>query len=162
MKHRFLTLSLGSMFALLSQQALAATTGTLNLSGTVAVVSELTVTANGSNNSSLDIVNGESNKLVGSATETSNNLAGYKIKLSSTNGGELRNTTDSSKMTTYKVSYNGDTPATPSTTATTVKNVSSLGALTTEISEIRVDVDAASTAAAGTYTDTLTLSIESN
>lgn len=162
MKYGFLTLSLSALIALSHQSAVAATTGTLNLSGTVAVVSELTVNPNGANNSSLDILDGEANKLVGTTTETSNNLAGYQIKLSSLNGGELRNTSDNNKKTNYTISFDGGATTAPSTTPTTVKNITSLGTLTTDTSEIRISVEALATAAAGTYTDTLTLSIESN
>lgn len=124
-------------------------------------MADIVVTPNG-DNLALDIVGGESNKLVASAAETSNNLAGYKIFVSSATDGELRNTTDSSKKTTYQVSYAGSGAVTPTSAGVQVKNVSSLSGLTTNNSNINVDVTAYATAPAGTYEDTLTITIQAN
>lgn len=142
--------------------AFAASSGTLLLQGTVSSVNDIVVTPNTANNTSLNIVDGETGKNVASVLETSNNLAGYSISISSATGGELRHTVDASKKTTYKISYDGNTSVTPSISGTTVKNVSSLSGLTNDTSDVAVDVDAFATAPAGVYSDTLTISIVAN
>lgn len=157
---RILT-TIAAIFAV-SSGASAASSGTLLLQGIVGVVNDIVVTANGSNNTSLNITAGESAKLVGSAAETSNNLLGYKIFISSPTGGELRNTADATKKTTYKIAYNGGAAVTPTVAGVQVKNVASLIGLTTANSNINVDVTAYPTAPAGTYQDTLTVSIVAN
>lgn len=142
--------------------AQAASSGTLLLQGTVGMVNDISVAANGTDNVNLNILAGETAKTVGTATETSNDLNGYKIFISSSTGGELRNTADSTKKTTYKVSYDGATSVTPTVAGVQVKDVTSLSALTVAASSIAVDVTAAPNAVAGTYQDTLTVSIQGN
>jgi hypothetical protein len=80
------------------------------------------------------------------------------------NAGQLRNTADASKKTTYQISYGGSSFVQPpsSTSPVVVKNVSSLSALTSATSSVNVQVDAYTAAPAGTYTDVVTLSIVSN
>ena len=148
--------------ATFSTGALAASSATLLLQGTVGAVNDISVAANGTNNTSLNILGGETAKSVGTATESSNDLAGYKINISSPTGGELRHTVDATKKTTYKVSYNGGAAVTPTVAGVQVKSVTSLASLTTATSAIAVDVTAAPTAVAGTYQDTLTISIVGN
>lgn len=148
--------------ALAATPALAADTGTLLLQGTVAVVNSIVVTPNGSNNTSLDIVNGESNKLVASVQETSNNLAGYKINAKSLNGSELRNASDATQKTTYTLSYDGASPVTLTTAYQQMKNVTSLPGLAVDNSDVAVTVAAFASAPAGTYEDTVTLQIVAN
>ncbi|KHD88602.1 MAG: hypothetical protein OM95_08135 [Bdellovibrio sp. ArHS] len=149
------TLALGST-------AMAASSGTLLLQGTVSVVNDIVVAANTANNTSLNITGGETGKNVATVTETSNNLNGYKIKISSPTGGELRHTTNSAQKTTYKIGYDGAASVTPTVAGVVVKNVTALTGLTTDTSEVAVDVTAYANAAAGTYQDTLTIAIEAN
>jgi hypothetical protein len=150
------------LLAFFSASGWAASSGTLVLSGTVPLVNDLVVAANGTNNTSLNISGGESARLVASVAETSNNATGYTITLASANGGQLTNTADATKKTSYQVSYNGGGYAQPSAAAATVKSVSSLGAQTTNTSAVRVNVTAYPGAPAGTYSDTLTLTIVAN
>ncbi|XGC81037.1 hypothetical protein ACES2L_00900 [Bdellovibrio bacteriovorus] len=145
-----------------SNVAFAATSGTVLLQGTVAAATDISVVENTANNTSLNIVGGESNKNVATATETSNNLAGYKVKISSATAGELRNTSDVTKKTTYKIAYDGATAVSPTVAGVVVKNVTSLSGLTSATSNVNVDVTAYSTAPAGLYSDTLTIAIEAN
>lgn len=140
----------------------AADTGTLLLQGVVNVVNSISIIPNGSNNTSLDIVGGESGKLVASVSETSNNLTGYKINAKSLNGSELRNASDASKKTTYTMNYNGGAAVTLTTNYQQVRNVSSLSALTTNTSNVAVNVAAFASAPAGTYSDTVTFQIVAN
>lgn len=147
---------------LLAQASFAATSGSLILRGTVGVVSEITVVAEGTDNVNLNILAGETNKLVGKATEKSNNLLGYKISISSPTNGQLRHTADSTKYTNYTISYAGAAAVAPSVAGVQVKNSGALIGLTTAISEIRANVTAYATAPAGTYEDTLTVTITAN
>lgn len=141
--------------------AMAASTGTLTISGTVALVNDITVTPNASA-TALNITGGETAKLVASVTENSNNLNGYKIKMSSQNGGQLVNGSNSNIKTAYKVGYNGQSSVSLSTGTTDMKTVSSLTGLTSASSDVKVDVTALPSAAAGTYSDTITVSIVAN
>lgn len=136
-------------------------TGTLTISGIVAVINELEVTPT-ADAITLNILAGESDKLVASVSERSNNIGGYKIKMSSANGGQLVNGSNSALKTAYKLGYNGGSKVTLTTGQTDVKNVTALTALTTVASAVRVDVTALPTAAAGTYSDVITVSIVAN
>ncbi len=142
----------------------AASTSALVLSGKVAAVNDITVTPNGSNNTSLNILAGESDKKVASVSEVSNNVNGYKVQMYSANGGQLRLSGQPSKYTTYQISYSGGTYVTPPLAASpsVVKTVSTLSALTTATSAVLVNVSARPTALAGTYSDTLTFSVIAN
>ncbi len=155
-----IALAIGAL--LVPMNALSADTGTLLLQGTVALVNNIVITPNGSNNTSLDIQSGSANVLVASVTETSNNLTGYKINIKSLNGGELRNSADATKKTTYTISYNGGSAVTLSTSYQQVKNVSSLSGLTSNSSNVNASVAAYSSAPAGTYSDTVTFQIVAN
>lgn len=145
-----------------SVQTLAASTGTLLLQGTVAAVNDIVVTANSPNNTTLNIVAGESGKNVASVAETSNNLNGYKIFISSPTGGFLVNTSDAAAKTSYKIAYDGVAAVTPTVAPLQVKNVTALTGLTTDTSAVAADVTAFATAPAGLYEDTLTISIVAN
>lgn len=149
---------------LTSTATYAASSGTLTLSGVVAAVNDITVTPNGSNNTSLNILAGESAKNVASVLESSNDINGYKIQMYSANGGQLQLAGQPSKFTAYQVSYNGGSYTTPPVAASpaTVKNVSSLSALSNATSAVAVNVTALPTALAGTYSDTVTFSIVGN
>jgi len=145
----------------LTMNAQAASTGTLLLQGTVAASCNIAITPNGSNNTTLDIVNGESNKLVAAGVETCNNATGYKINVKSDNAGELRHGVTPSLKTTYTLIYDGQS-ITPTTNYQQVKNVSVLNAPANTSSEIRVNVTALPNAMAGTYSDTVTVQIVAN
>ncbi len=145
-----------------SAQTFAASTGTLLLLGTVPVVNDLVVTSNSPNNTTLDILAGESAKNVASVAETSNNLNGYKIYISSASGGFLVNTSDASAKTSYQIGYDGAAAVAPTVAPLEVKNLTSVSGLATNNSAVTVDVTAFATAPAGTYEDTLTISIVAN
>ena len=147
-----------------SQNLMAASIGSILLSGTVAVVNEVVITANGSHNTSLNITGGESGKNIASVLETSNNPEGYVITLCSDNAGELRHSNDSSQKTTYSVSYDGGSYQAPPacSNALEVKSVSSMSGLGSDTSQILVNVTAFPLAPAGSYSDSLTISIAAN
>lgn len=154
-------LALATTVALLAVNTYAASTGTLLLQGVVNLVNDIVITAN-ANATTLNILGGETNKLVASVAETSNNLLGYHIEMSSANAGQLKHTIDSSKQTAYTVSYNGGAAVALTATPQTVKNVASLSGLATANSNVNVNVTAYPTAIAGTYQDTVTISIVAN
>jgi hypothetical protein len=158
------TLSIFILSAIAISSANAASSGTLTLSGNVAAVNDIVVTPNGTNNTSLNITSGETGKGVASVAESSNDLNGYKITMSSANGGQLQLAGNSAKYTTYQISYAGGSYVTPPLSASpvTVKSVNSLSALTTATSTVAVNVTAYPTALAGTYSDTVTFSIVGN
>lgn len=143
----------------LSISSFAATSGTLLLQGSVAEDNSVTITPTGTNNISLDIISGESAKLIASVSETCNNALGYKIKLQSLNNGSLLNNAAS---VAYTISYSGGSYQTIPNTPLQVKNISSLTQKTTNNSEVRISITATPNAVSGTYSDTLTLSIEGN
>jgi hypothetical protein len=165
-KRSFISLTLSNMalIALTMSAAHAASSGTLTLSGTVAPENDILVTPNGSNNTTLNILAGETGKNVATVSETSNDINGYKIQIYSANGGQLRLANQPSKYTNYQISYNGGSYVTPplASSPTTVKNISSLNALTTSSSAVTVNVTSYPTALAGNYSDTVTFSIIGN
>lgn len=146
---------------LLSLTAQAADTGTLFLQGTVVAACNLVVTPNGSNNTTLNITDGDANKLVANVQETCNNATGYKINMKTTNGGELRHSATPSLKTTYTLTYSGQT-VTPTTNYQQVKNVTVLNSPANVTSTVHVNVAAYAAAMAGTYSDTVTFQIVAN
>ncbi|MGZ3694946.1 MAG: fimbrial protein [Bdellovibrionota bacterium] len=150
------------LLLLQSVPVFAASSGTLLLQGTVAPVNDIVVTAVAGVNNALNIVGGQTNLTVANVSETSNDLLGYKIMMSSANAGELRNASDATKKTTYTLAYDTGSATAPTTTPTQVKNVSTLAGLTTNASAVKVNVTAYPTAPAGTYSDTVTLAIVGN
>ncbi len=146
---------------ILALSSYAADTGTLILSGTVVASCNIVITPNGSNNTTLNITGGDTNKLVANAQETCNNATGYKINVKSTNGGELRHGTVPSLKTTYTLSYDGQT-VTPTTNYQQVKNVTVLNTPANTTSTIHATVAAYPSALAGTYSDTVTVQIVTN
>lgn len=141
-------------------QAFAASSGTLVLSGVVAPVNDLVVTPNGTNNTTLNIGAGVSNLNVATVSETSNDANGYKIFMQSVTGGFLQ--LNPTHRTTYTVSYAGAPAVTLTTGSTQVKSVASLSTQTTASSAVTVNVVALPNALAGTYSDTITVSIVGN
>jgi len=148
-------------FLVASSSTFAAATGTLIISGTISPVNDLTITPT-VDATNLNIIAGETAKLVASATETSNSLTGYKIRMKSLNSSKLVNTVNATYHTNYTISYNGGSYLTLSNVDQDVKNVSSLSGLTTQNSDIKVNVTAYPTGPAGVYSDTITVSIIAN
>jgi hypothetical protein len=146
---------------LLASVSFAGSSDNLILSGEVTLVNELVIFPNG-DNVKLNILAGESNKKVAYAEETSNNLLGYKIYMRSVNASKLVHGTDPSQSTDYTISYDGKAAITLTNADQEVKNVASLTQKTTNTSDIVVNVTAKPTAPAGTYSDTVTISIVAN
>jgi hypothetical protein len=80
------------------------TTTSLELRGSVAVNCTIGITPT-AKATSLDIVNGEKDTLVGVATESCNSGNGYTVQVSSNNQGSLINKANGATPTTYQASY---------------------------------------------------------
>ena len=80
----------------------------------------------------------------------------------SANASKLVHNVDNTKSTAYTVSYDGAAAISLTNADQDVKNVSSLAGLTTNTSDVSVNVTAFPTAPAGTYSDTITISIVAN
>ncbi|MGZ3726458.1 MAG: hypothetical protein ACXWQQ_11690 [Pseudobdellovibrio sp.] len=140
----------------------AATAAELYLQGEVTATNDLSIQAN-VNATSLNIVGGEVDRNVATATETSNSTTGYKILMRTANGSQLNHTVaDPAYNAPYTVKYNGiQTPAL-TTVDQTVKTVPSLTSLTTATSDILINMSPHAGLPAGFYTDVITVSISAN
>ncbi len=146
---------------LITGTSFAATSADLVITGFITAVSDLVIVAN-ANATTLNIIGGETSKLVALVTETSNNLTGYQILMRSANSSKLVNSLNPSKSADYKISYDGGAELSLSRADVSVKNVSTLPSLTTVSSGVNVSVIPYATAPAGTYSDTITISIIAN
>ena len=110
----------------------------------------------------MNIVAGEVDRVIAAVAETSNNPAGYKIFMKSTNASKLLHTVDPTEKIGYTVSYNGGANKTLTIDGQQFKNVASLPALTTNKSNVTMKINAKPAAALGAYTDTITISLVAN
>lgn len=148
-------------FLTITTSAIAATTGTLTLSGDVGEELSIVITPE-SAATTLDILNGVSGTLkVATATETSNLSGGYHVTMYSANEGLLKNGTFS---TAYQLAYDGGSYTSPpaSTSPVTVKTVASQTGKEVNNSNIDIHVTAFAAAPVGTYQDTVTFTIVAN
>ena len=144
-----------------SSAVFAASTSTLLLEGTVVAVNEININAEAVA-TNLNILQGEIGVKVAIVEETSNNIAGYVIQMSSLHAGKLQHAIDNTKSTPYQLSYNGGAYSSPTTIPVTVKTVNSLSGLTTSDSDVLINLTDYPTAIAGVYSDIVTFSIVAN
>ncbi|MEA1674405.1 hypothetical protein [Nitrospirillum sp. BR 11163] len=135
---------------LVSAPALADTSGTIKLSGTVSLTCTVAVTDAGAQ---LNILSGSSNVAVGSVVENCNDGAGYTITVASANNGTLKSSATGAQAISYTTSYDG-TNGSGSSFAVTRS-----GAQFNKTSNVSVTVPANAQAIAGSYADTLTITI---
>lgn len=122
--------------------------GTIQLKGNVALSCTIAVQDLGQ---SLALRTGESNKTVGSVTETCNSGTGYKITLASANAGKLK----SGNFTIdYSVNYDSFTGA-----LTSQAVVDRANAQFNKKSDLKVSIAASDQYIAGDYADTITVTI---
>jgi hypothetical protein len=138
-------------------------TATLNISGEITNVCTLdSVTPSGSA-TTLPIVAGGNDIVVGTTSVTCNNGAGYDIDASSANNGLLVNDTSPNNTTAYNFEITGTGSQGEISLTTSDQNVvshTSLAApITSDSRNIEVDVTAVSIAYAGTYEDTITITL---
>ena len=147
-----------------SLTGLAATSGNITISGTVADNTSIAV-ASQTGFDALDIANGVSAKLVAIATEISNDKLGYKVTLTTANAPSgtaavLKGPTGNTDTVPYTMTYGGTAVTLVSgsavVTSVTAKTVSAgvTKNLNVTVPAIWVNAD--------TYTDTITLTIAAN
>jgi len=150
---------------LVTTSASFAQAATLTISGTVAPITTIAIASQAGYNA-LDLVNGAAAKLVGIATETSNDKLGYKVTLSSLNAaataqaylkGAIVGNTDT---VNYSIIYN----LVPVTLVSGSAQVTSVAARTgaAGVTKNIAVTFAGGWLAADTYSDTITLTIAGN
>ncbi len=156
------TIMIFAISLLTCTSALAATaSGNLNLSGTIAEATSITVTPH-ANASALTLTSSAADLQIATVDETSNATNGYLIKAKSTNGSKLVHSSDSSQLVNYTIKYAGGSAVTLTTSDQTVKTQSTGGTYNAVSSNVTISYSAVSAATriAGTYTDTITFTIE--
>ncbi len=132
---------------------------TIELSSSVAVDCTISVS---NKDGVLDIVAGESNKKVADITENCNETAGYKITISSANAGNLEGTGalagNAGASVDYTVSYDSVAGADLATDAAAFRT----DAVFATTHGLFVSVAGSATRLAGSYADTVTVTIAAN
>ena len=142
---------IAALAALLSAgSAMAAPSGTIRLEGTVSAQCTVAVT---DANQQLDITGGETGKQVGTVVETCNSSGGYTVTVASANGGVLR-TAGGASGVGYTLTYDGSARGLSSPL-----QVEREGAQFGRVVPVLVSLNPAPNAVAGTYADTITITI---
>ncbi len=129
---------------------LSASAATLDISGTVAAQCSVSVTDLGV---SLDLVNGETSRNVASISETCNDPNGYTVSFSSADG-QLNGPTGFDEG--YTINYDTLSAA---DLAAAAQSVAHAAPAWNSSNNLQVNLAGNSQLAAGTYTDTITISI---
>jgi hypothetical protein len=140
--------------------AFAQTTSNINLSATVPATASIALTAtaeasNLQNSIQLAQTGIQTPIKIADFTVTTNNTGGVTLTAASTNSGRLRNNNGDSIP--YKIEVTGDQGATPNTV-----NFSTLSGFTRFVNrdiDLYIEINNPGSLPAGTYTDTLTLTI---
>src|SRR5438093_1168952 len=160
-------LALGATLMLAAVPAFAQNVGSITISGTVAPIQQITVTSQSGYNS-LDLVNGETDKLVAIVNEKSNDQIGYKVTLRSANAfaasgsqaylkGASAGNPDS---VNYTIKYNGGAVTLVSGESIVTTAVARTGGSGVN-KNLQVTLSGAYNVA-DTYSDTLTLTLVNN
>ncbi|TWB41722.1 spore coat protein U domain-containing protein [Nitrospirillum pindoramense] len=130
--------------------AAAGASGTIQLNSTVAQTCTVAVTDAGAQ---LNILSGSNAVTVGSVVETCNDGAGYQISVTSANGGTLKSNATGAQPVSYTPIYDGQSSGSS-------VNVVRSSAQFNKTATVAVTVPANAQAIAGSYTDTLTITIQ--
>ncbi|MDZ5649286.1 spore coat protein U domain-containing protein [Nitrospirillum sp. BR 11828] len=130
--------------------AAAGASGTIQLNSTVAQTCTVAVTDAGAQ---LNILTGSNAVTVGSVVETCNDGAGYQISVTSANGGTLKSNATGAQPVSYTPIYDGQSSGSS-------VNVVRSSAQFNKTATVAVTVPANAQAIAGSYTDTLTITIQ--
>ena len=139
----------------------AQTSRELLISGIVPLINTAEITPT-NESQSLNILDGEFNRLVATVAETSNSPRGYRVLASSVNSSRLIHTTQPTAFVRYTLSYGGAPAVVMTSFNQEVKRVPSVEGLVTNNSEVRVTLDKEPQALVGTYTDTVSISISAD
>lgn len=145
------------LLAMLPIDSFGATTGSLTLSGSIPVAVAITITGQAGYNT-LNLTANAVNQVVAVVNESSNDPLGYVVKLTSANAGKLMN---GANQLTYTARYNG-TAVVLSLTPQTVTNVASQVAIVNANKNFDISFTGSSSLMAGTYFDTVTVTIQAN
>ena len=142
--------------------AVVTATGNLTLTGSISDTVSIAVTPSGSYNS-LPLTTTQVDTVVASVAESSNATAGYLILAKSTNGGKLQHTTDATQSVSYTMKYGASGALTLTTVDQTIKTQSTGGVYSAVASAVSISYTGATAAAkrAGSYTDSITFTIQS-
>lgn len=149
------------MFALatFTFSTFAATTATLNLKGTIDEKMSIEV-QNDTEALALDLTVPRSNFKIAEVVEKSNRKAGYKVSISSANGGKLKNGTDDEIE--YDLAYDGVALLLDGTDVQTHANERALGTGLVKEVAISYAAQVEEDLVSGDYTDTITFVISAN
>ncbi|MBB6252148.1 spore coat protein U domain-containing protein [Nitrospirillum iridis] len=139
-----------ALFAAAPAFAAAGASGTVQLNSTVAQTCTVAVTDAGA---TLNILSGSTAVTVGTVVETCNDGAGYQISVSSANGATLKSSATGAQPISYTPIYDGQS-------AGSSVNVVRSSAQFNKSATVAVTVPANAQAIAGSYTDTLTITIQ--
>lgn len=132
----------------------------LTISGVVTAVCNIEVAAEPAA-TALNVSGGENGTKIATVTEESNNLAGYRVFVSSANNGSLVHASLPGQSFPYQISYDGGPLVTPTTAQVEVKNSGALPGFVSTTSDVNITFAANPGLATGTYSDTLTFELES-
>ncbi len=135
-------------------------TAELVISGNVLPICNIEVAATVAA-SALNITGGESSTSIASVTEQSNSPAGYTVSVSSLNNGSLKHASVPGEQFAYQLSYDGGANFNPTTAPAVVKTSGPLPGFTTDVSDVKITYPAQPTAMVGTYSDTLSFTLQS-
>jgi hypothetical protein len=142
--------------------AAATASGNLTLSGSIPDTVSIAVTPSGNYNN-LSLATTAVDSVVASVAESSNASAGYTILAKSANASKLVHSTDNSQSIGYTLKYGSSSALTLTAVDQAVKTQSTGGIYTAVASAVSISYTGAAAASkrAGTYTDTITFTIQS-
>ncbi|OUR95472.1 hypothetical protein A9Q84_16700 [Halobacteriovorax marinus] len=153
-------ITMAAASVLLATPVMAAPQGTLLLQGSIGQVLSLDVSAETGVNDQLDLTTTTTDLKVASVNEVSNSNTGYKIFIRTANGGSLKN--GSLDQVTYTMDYDG-APVTLSINDQIAKTVVNGGVYNHDSDvEISYNGTPAASLTQGTYSDTVTFTIQVN
>jgi hypothetical protein len=157
MKYCLYGLLLGYLLGMMLDKAFGATTGTLNLKGTVPSILSLEISPE-TVATALPLDTTQTNTKIASVTERSNNKDGYKVTVTSTNQGKL--VLDSENYIPYSLTYDNS----PVNLAETAEFNNSFTNAGPQEKDVKISYTGAEHSAriAGDYTDTITFTIVAN
>lgn len=144
------------ILALLTLPAFSATTGVLNLKGTIAQILEVSIVPE-TLATTLPLTTSQSNVKIATITERSNSHTGYKVSVSSQNLGKLKRSSGTDFLI-YTITYNNNAVnlITGQTFTYSFTNAAPIDR------EVKITYTGTDSLTAGDYTDSITFTIATN